>query len=261
MANIRNERLDESILGNHQTNDFFLSTPSYIDDIFCGVTLSHSPDLESSYPSLQDSDFQNFQIPIEKEVTDKDIRKLKIKEKISRAIDRFPDKTKLIQKPEVSARKQKQLFRKRISAQRSREKKNQELILLRNENQMLRTSKTELEEKLVQTTSELEIMNKTVKMLPDENRHEFFRIRELLETSMDETEQWEGRPSRCRGSLLLTGALIGCICLIACISPFVIIDKSAAVLNSVGNTRLLTDNGYIYADHCRLIYESINEFQ
>ena len=153
-------------------------------------------------------------------------RKDRIKEKVSKAKDKYPPKTKLIKKEPVLDKKQKQLIRNRISAQRSRDRKRQELSEMQVINDQLVKSKAETESQLAAAMQELGEMKKTVELLSPDSREEFNRIKAGLNNPQEEV--WAGRPSiKRRTAFLMAGAMFGCLCLVACLSPFVITNGSA----------------------------------
>eukprot|EP01022_Parablepharisma_sp_SALTPOND_P017103 TRINITY_DN2663_c0_g1_i2.p1 TRINITY_DN2663_c0_g1~~TRINITY_DN2663_c0_g1_i2.p1 ORF type:complete len:502 (+),score=2.60 TRINITY_DN2663_c0_g1_i2:352-1857(+) len=192
-------------------------------------------------------------------------KKTRIKEKISKAKDKYPAKTKLIKKEPVLDQKQKQLIRNRISAQRSRDRKKQEVNQLKQMNEFLERSKAETDEKLAMVSTELEMMKKTVELLSPESREEFNRVKAGLVNMGSDTE-WAGRPSRRRSPFLLAAAILGCICLIGCLSPFVFVGNGPAPLavpamGSRGRLLVASPPNYNYAQCCNQNCEALDQLQ
>ena len=184
-----------------------------------------SPNTNQPEDSNSSMDNENIGIIVENNKSKK-VRHSRIKEKVSQAKNKYPPKVKLIKKdPEVD-KKQKQLVRNRLSAQRSRERKKQELTDLKLENEVLARSKFEVEQKLAMVSSELDIIKNTVELLSPESREEFNKIHNELN---QEYPIWTGKPTKCRSPILLAGAFLGCFCLIACISPFIITNESIVI--------------------------------
>lgn len=142
------------------------------------------------------------------------VRKSRIKEKINKAKNKLPEKVKAIKKMSVIDKKQKQLVRNRLSAQKSRERKRQELLSLKETNELLIKSKCEVEERLALVTTELETIKTIVDLLSPESREEFNRISDNLH----QEQYLERKSPRCRGPSLILGALLGCLCIIGCFS-------------------------------------------
>lgn len=149
-------------------------------------------------------------------------RKLRIKDKVNKAKAKYPARKKLMKKVSVADRKQVLLLRNRLSAQRSREKKKEELANLKEINEQLEISKREAESQLASVSAELESMRATVDLLSPESKEEFNRLYFGL---VDPPAQRSKR----RVSFLMAGALLGCICLVCCLAPFVLPQQTALV--------------------------------
>lgn len=165
-------------------------------------------------------------------------RKQRIKEKVSKAKAKYPERKKAIKKITVPEQKPSLAHRNRLSAQRSRERKKEELNLLRQANIELERAKIETEEKLASVISELESMKMAVSLLSPESRDEFSRIHASL--TDDSPASAKGRKRR--APLLLAGALFGCICIVCCILPFPYTDESTS-----SNRLLLNHNAVHYS--------------
>lgn len=258
----------------HQIEEIHINNPSYPHNLLQGDDLlgnefeSPGPFCSSECTSGDLNQHPVFpegnqltieEMKVEQEKMLKEMNKYRMKEKLLKAKSRLPEGDKAIKKEPVNPRKEKRLLRNRMSAQKSRERKMHELNMLRAENEELRASKAEVEEKLLKATVELDIMNKTVKLLPTECREEFARIKETLEYTVD-SELWLTKSTKRRNSFLLAGALLGCICLIGCISPF-IIDGHTKEYSVESGMRLLASDSFLYDDYCQTICASIDRFK
>lgn len=193
------------------------SFESSIEEISIHNTSKFAPHLDSLNSFNTSQDLNAEQTP-----PDSLMRKSRIKEKVDKAKSKYPQKTKTIKKVPVPDKRQKQLVRNRLSAQKSRERKRQELQDLRQTNEVLVKSKYEVEEQLALVTEELEMMKTAVDLLSSESRDEFNRIRDGL----TQEQSWSGKSPRHRTPLLLAGALLGCICLLGVISAASFVDRS-----------------------------------
>eukprot|EP00826_Nyctotherus_ovalis_P048269 TRINITY_DN5662_c0_g2_i1.p1 TRINITY_DN5662_c0_g2~~TRINITY_DN5662_c0_g2_i1.p1 ORF type:complete len:253 (-),score=55.33 TRINITY_DN5662_c0_g2_i1:497-1255(-) len=149
------------------------------------------------------------------EVSGKKAEKNRLKRKIERTKQKFPEKRKLIDKEgSEPTKKQLQLLRNRISAQRSRDRKKQELSELSNENQRLRENEAQLQAQLYEAQSEIELNKQILNKLSETSRNEYCKLRNELLCSH------EGRYSRSyyRNPLLIATALLGTICMVALMS-------------------------------------------
>eukprot|EP00826_Nyctotherus_ovalis_P039413 TRINITY_DN3790_c0_g1_i5.p1 TRINITY_DN3790_c0_g1~~TRINITY_DN3790_c0_g1_i5.p1 ORF type:complete len:350 (-),score=61.36 TRINITY_DN3790_c0_g1_i5:360-1409(-) len=257
----------------HQIEEVHINDPSYSHNILQDDDLLEN-EFESPGPfcssecTLGDLNQQSIfpennqlaieEMKIEQEKMLKEMNKYRMKEKLLKAKSRIPEGDKAIKKEPINPRKEKRLLRNRMSAQKSRERKTHELNMLRAENEELRASKAEAEEKLLKATTELDIINRTVKLLPTECREEFTRIKETLEYTVD-SELWLTKSTKRRNSFLLAGALLGCLCVIGCISPF-IIDGYTKDYSVESQMRLLASDSFLYNDYCQTICNSIDRF-
>ncbi len=164
-------------------------------------------------------------------------KKERIKEKIAKAKEKFPEKRKTIKKETTGlSKKQLQLVRNRISAQRSRDRKRKELQDLAGVNTGLQSTISQLESQLSSANSELALNQRVVEALPEQSRADYYRVRnELLAmqsplASSPDEQEWAGRPSggRFRSTLLMATAIVGCLCLVAVVCPFVMSPGTGA---------------------------------
>ena len=158
------------------------------------------------------------------------------KEKIKQNKYKYTERFKIIKKDTIEDKKQEVILRNRLAAQKSRDRKKLEFFELKSEKELLVKEKQSLEEKLSSVTSELEQMKSAVEQLSSESKKEFDEIM----AKQTQENSWHGKPSKCRPSVLLAGALLGCICIICCISPFIIIEKSTS------QNRILLDSEFEY---------------
>ena len=183
---------------------------SIFEDPLSEIVLSPSTDPPEDSFTVEQADNEP-QIDNEKAKN----RRSRIKDKVSKAKAKHPEKKKLIKKEPVDDRKQSLVLRNRLSAQKSREKKKEEVANLKQANEQLERSKQETEEKLALANAELEAMKATVEQLSPEGREEFNRIYFGFTQS---------KP-RYRIPFLMAGALLGCICLVCCIAPFMFTEQ------------------------------------
>jgi len=195
----------------------------------------------------------------EQEKMIKEMNKCRMKEKLMKARSRCLEIKKLIMKEPINPRKEKRLLKNRASAQKSRERKALELEGLRQENEQLRKINIETETKLSEVTTELNLMKKTVNLLSSDSHEEFNRTRDSLEFIADNESQYN-RPSNFRSSILLAGALFGCLCVIGCISPL-IIENNKNAFDVEPQIRLLESSASMFNDYYQVICDSIDRFQ
>lgn len=150
--------------------------------------------------------------------------------------------------------------RNRSAARRSREKKEREFQALKNENQKLREEKVILLDQLNEAKRELGIFHETVRILPQESKTEFVRIKSHLtqenELPVRETEEFHGRP-RCNSVLYLIGGIAISLCLFTYLyygitpndpnQPIGVLEdhKSRALVHSNVACKKCVDVGYI----------------
>lgn len=150
------------------------------------------------------------------EVSCKKAEKNRLKRKIEKTKQKFPEKRKLIDNESSEpTKKQLQLLRNRISAQRSRDRKKQELSELSNENQRLRESEAQLQAQLYEAQSEIELNKQVLAKLSESSRAEYYKHRSsLLRSHEDQTAR-----GYYRSPLLVAAALLGTMCVLALMSP------------------------------------------
>ncbi len=138
----------------------------------------------------------------DKSLADHKPRKDRLKEKRSKAKDKFPEKEKLIKKDKVVDKKQKQLVRNRISAQRSRDRKRSEIVELREENIKLRIENEQLKARLAAAEGQV------LQCGDSGPRH---------------------HSSGTKTPLLLAAAFVGCICIVCVVQTFAPATNSSGV--------------------------------
>jgi len=216
-ASAVNYQYDE-ILPSNQSNPLF--DEDLVGELTPGDSFSERVPSVSADPPQNSFTFEYFEAPI---ITDtKRTKKARIKNKALRAKTICSEKRKLIRKEPILNEKPSLAVRNRLSAQRSREKKRNELSTLKQANERLIKEKQETEEKLALATAELEAMKATVELLSPENRAEFDSIHFGLNKAPS-----TGKVNKRGSSLVLAaGALLGCICIIYCFVPFTYIENT-----------------------------------
>jgi len=165
------------------------------------------------------------EIHIKKEDTDLESKKSRLRQKIERTKQKYPEKTKLISKEKETnselSKKQLQLVRNRISAQKSRDRKKQELVELANKNSELLQENTSLKNTLANVQNEIQVHNKTLEIMNETARNEYNRARNLIlnELNINEAESHGHNGIRFGNPLILASLLIiGVMCIIGTIS-------------------------------------------
>ena len=227
--------------------DDFLSSTVVESTLISGQTPPHQYNFveqELEVPVKKEEEV--FTVPELCEAGDKGARKGKdrIKDKIAKAKEKFPEIKKLIKKEETPSKKQLQLMRNRISAQRSRDRKRKELTEFGEENKKLLEEMKQLHQQLLITNNELAINQKVVDSLSEPSQKEYYRIRtDVLNTSsfaQDDVE-WAGRPSggRFRNPLMMATMFLACLCIVACFAPMFMGGSSPLVTVSTTGTQLM----------------------
>jgi hypothetical protein len=214
-----------------------------------GSLQSNVPSLNEQYPPTNEASIGSLD-----QSKSGNIKKERIKEKITKAKERFPPKTKLIQKDDTTTKREKQLVRNRLSAQRSRDNKKKELQCLREENNILSDENAELRTQLESANTELTEVHRILESLSPEAKKEYESLKErLLNVKTEESEKWSGRPRRgIKNPIILASLVISCVCIIACLTPVYFSSNSnSAVYVSAGSyapSRLLVSQNNKYID-------------
>jgi len=169
------------------------------------------------------------------EAVSKVLDRNRLKRKIEKTKQRLPEKGRSKDDMELT-KKQQQLLRNRISAQKSRDRKKQELIELSDENKKLRESEAQLQTRLFEAQSEIELNKQIIGRLSENSQSEYYKVRNEL---LNNTEEWRYSRGFFRNPLLMATALLGTICMIALVSPSFISNPSQAI---DFNQRILVEN-------------------
>eukprot|EP00826_Nyctotherus_ovalis_P033610 TRINITY_DN2732_c0_g1_i4.p1 TRINITY_DN2732_c0_g1~~TRINITY_DN2732_c0_g1_i4.p1 ORF type:complete len:296 (+),score=63.17 TRINITY_DN2732_c0_g1_i4:178-1065(+) len=220
--------MESSDIFNYSNDPFLNYPPTFsFDEETVQRDLFRSPLFEaapspSTDPPEDSFTVENAKAPIVNEKAQ--ARRQRIKEKVSKTKAKYPERKKAIKKVAVPGQKPSLAHRNRLSAQRSRERKREELNMLKQANIELERAKIEAEDRLALVTSELESMKTAVSLLSPESHDEFTRIH----ASLSETSPTSASRRKHRAPLLLAGALFGCICVVCCLLPFPYTDESAS---------------------------------
>jgi len=186
-----NSQLD-SLASNINTEQIFSNT--------------HSPNPDASYEESS------------KESSKAESKKSKLRKKAEQHKDRNPPKTKAIKKDKELDKRTKQLIRNRISAQRSRDRKREELETAKEQNDLLRKEIEEKTQKLSEISREFEETKQAIERMNHEAQEEFYRQKALVSSnSQQNTRRSFGRINP---KIALIGTFLGCLCIIGCLTPF-----------------------------------------
>lgn len=249
-----NYQYDELLLPNTSN---LLFNEDFTEEVTFRDLLSDRVPSLSTDPPEDSFTIERFETPIQNNKERN--RKPRIKDKALRAKTKCPEKKKLIRKEPISNENPSLAVRNRLSAQRSRERKREELNTLVQRNEVLTKEKEQTEKKLALANAELEAIRATVDKLSLESKAEFNSIHFGLNKAPT-----PGKTRKRNSPLVLAAAsLLSCICIVCCFVPSIFTEDTISSpknrflyeptpsLQSVSDDQITGDAGII---QCRSTY-------